>query len=78
MSSLASKDIRRYLLEFSPQPGYVLKLSRIQFEELVEDTIDVDISEQQESNGTRLKLLLKSCTDEQVTNLVNALRALSA
>jgi len=78
MSSLASREIRRYLLEFCPTPGYVLKLTRKKFEELVEDTIDVDISEQTESNGNRLKLLLKSSTDEQVTDLVNTLRELSA
>lgn len=64
------------MAEFSPSPGYVLKLSRKQFEELVEDTIDLDISEQHESNGNRLKSLLKSCTDDQVDSLITALRAL--
>ena len=62
--------------EFSPSPGYVLKLSRTQFEELVEDTIDLDISEMEGSNGKRLKSLLKSCDDAQVDSLIAALRAL--
>lgn len=76
MSTLTNKQIRTLMEEFSPNPGYVLKLTRVQFEELVEDTIDVDISEQPESNGKRFKQLLKSCTDEQVTKLIEALRAL--
>jgi hypothetical protein len=76
MNQLTSKQIRALMTEFSPSPGFVLKLSRKQFEELVEDVIDVDISEQPESNGNRLKSLLKSCTDNQVYSLVTALRAL--
>lgn len=76
MNSLTNKQIRELINEFSPSPGYVLQLSRAQFEELVEDTIDMDISEQPESNGKRLKSLLKSITDEQVTELVAALRAI--
>lgn len=61
--------------EFSPSPGFVLKLSRKQFEELVEDTIDQDISEMEGSNGNRLKQLLKLGTDDQVNSLIAALRA---
>ena len=76
MNQLTNKQIRELMSEFSPSPGYVLKLSRNQFEELVEDTIDLDISEQPESNGNRLKSLLKSCTDDQVDSLIAALRAL--
>lgn len=76
MSSLSNKQIRELLTEFSPSPGYVLNLSRIQFEELVEDTTDIDISESTESNGKRFKSLLKSCSDEQVEALVVALRAI--
>lgn len=75
MNSLTNKQIRELVNEFSPTPGYVLKLSRVQFEELVEDSIDVDISEIEESNGKRLKHLLKTITDEQVEQLVAALRA---
>lgn len=63
------------LVEFCPQPGYVLKLSRAQFEVLVEDILDIDISTMQESNGNRLKYLLQTCTDEQVEQLITALRA---
>lgn len=74
MSSLTSKQIRMYMLEFEPSPGYVLKLSRRQFEDLVLDTIDVDIAEMQESNAKRLKHLLQTCTDEQVRLLIEALR----
>ena len=62
--------------EFSPSPGYVLKLSRKQFEELVEDTIDQDISEMEGSNGNRLKQLLKLGTDDQVNSLITALRVI--
>lgn len=76
MNQLTNKQIRELMSEFSPNPGFVLKLSRKQFEELVEDTIDLDISEQSESNGNRLKSLLKSCNDEQVDSLIAALRAL--
>lgn len=76
MPSLTNKQIRDLMKEFSPSPGYILNLTRTQFEELVEDTIDIDISEQPESNGKRFKQLLKSCTDEQVTKLITALRAL--
>lgn len=61
--------------EFSPSPGFVLKLSRKQFEELVEDAIDQDISEMEGSNGNRLKQLLKLGTDDQVNSLIAALRA---
>ena len=65
------------MLEFSPKSdGYVLKLTRSQFEELVEDAIGIDLSENPESNGKRLKALLKSCTDDQVDALLSALRAI--
>ena len=77
MNSLINKQIRELMNEFSPNPGFVLKLSRKQFEELVEDTIDLDISEMEGSNGNRLKSLLKSCTDEQVDSLITALRSMS-
>ena len=76
MSTLTPKEIRELLLEFSPKSdGYVLKLTRAQFEELVEEATDVDISENTESNGKRLKSLFKTCTDEQVNSLITALRA---
>ena len=75
MSTLTNKQIREFMSEFSPSPGYVLKLSRKQFEELVEDTIDQDISEMEGSNGNRLKQLLKLGTDDQVNSLIAALRA---
>jgi len=76
MNSLTNKQVRELMNEFSPSPGYVLKLTRTQFEELIEDLLDIDISEQLESNGKRLKSLLMTCTDEQVTKLVETLRSL--
>ena len=75
MNSLTSKEKRNLIKEFSPSPGFVLKLSRKQFEELVDDTIDVDLSPNGASNGARFKELLDKCTDEQITKLVTALRA---
>lgn len=42
MNSLTSKDKRKLIKEFSPSPGFVLKLSRAKFEELVDDTINID------------------------------------
>lgn len=76
MNTFTPKQIRELLLEFSPKAdGYVLGLTRAKFEDLVEDILDIDISEQPESNGKRLKVLFKSCTDEQVDTLVTALRA---
>lgn len=71
---MTNKAIREVLTELSPKPGYILNLSRVQFEELVEDTLDIDISEQPESNANRLKALLKSCTDEQCELLLAELR----
>ena len=76
MNKLTSKDKRNLIKEFSPSPGFVLKLSRKQFEELVDDTIDVDISPNGASNGARFKELLNNCTDEQITKLVTALRSI--
>ena len=77
MNSLTPKQIRELLHEFSPKAdGYVLGLTRAKFEELVEDTLDIDVSENPESNGRRLKALLKSCTDEQIDALLTALRSL--
>ena len=78
MNSLTSKQIKSYMAEFCPSSGYVLDLTRAEFEELIDETIDVDISHMSESNGKRLKHLLQTCTDEQVELLVEALRALSA
>ena len=63
------------MAEFSPNPGYVLNLTRAEFEDLVDSAIDVDIADMQESNAKRLKHLLETCTDEQVESLVAALRA---
>lgn len=76
-NTLTTKQVKELMLEFSPKSdGYVLKLTRAQFEELVEEVIDIDISENTESNGKRLKSLLKTCTDEQVSALLTALRAI--
>ena len=77
MSTLTNKQIRELMSEFSPSPGFVLKLSRKQFEELVEDAINQDISELKGSNGNRLKQLLKLGTDDQVNSLIAALREVS-
>lgn len=76
MNSLTHKQIKSYMAEFSPNPGYVLNLTRAEFEELVDEIIDVDILHMSESNGKRLKHLLQTYTDEQVEALVAALRAL--
>ena len=62
------------MTEFSPSPGYVLNLTRVQFEDLVDD-LDIDM-QSTESNGKRLKHLLETCTDRQVESLVAVLRAI--
>lgn len=72
MNSLTHKQIKSYMAEFSSSPGYVLNLTRAEFEDLV-DGLDIDMSST-ESNGKRLKHLLETCTDEQVESLVAALR----
>lgn len=74
-SNMNNKDIRKLLAEFSPKPGYILNLSRRQFEELVEDTLDIDISEQTESNANRFKQLLTAHSADEVEDLLTALRA---
>lgn len=74
MNSLTSKQIKSYLAEFESSPGYVLNLTRADFEDLVDSTIDIDVSDIPESNGKRLKHLLKTCTDEQVSKLIHTLR----
>lgn len=76
MNSLTSKDKRKLIKEFSPSPGFVLKLSRAKFEELVDDTINIDLSTNGASNGARFKELLDNCTDEEITALLAALRAI--
>ena len=63
------------MTEFSPSPGYVLNLTRAEFEDLIDD-LDINMQGMSESNGKRLKHLLQTCTDEQVEALVAALRAL--
>ena len=73
---MTPKQRRDLIKEFCPQPGYVLNLSRKQFEELVEDTLDVDISEVEGSNGKRFEQILKASSDDQVTRLIAALREL--
>ncbi len=74
MNSLTSKQIKAYMAEFSSSPGYVLNLTRAEFEDLVDD-LDIDM-QSTESNGKRLKHLLETCTDRQVESLVAALRAI--
>lgn len=71
---MTNKQIRAILTELSPKPGYILNHTRRSFEELVEDVLDIDISEQPESNANRLKTLLKSCTDEQCNLLLAELK----
>ena len=71
-----NKDIRKLLAEFSFKPGYILNLSRRQFEELVEDTLDIDISKQTESNANRFKALLTAHSADEVEDLLTALRAI--
>ena len=75
MSSLTNKQIRELMSEFSPSPGFVLKLTRAKFEELVDDAIGIDVSKQLGSNGARLKHLFTTLPDSQVNDLVAALRA---
>ena len=70
-----NKQIRELFTELSPKPGHILNLSRRQLEEIVEDVLDIDISEQPESNANRLKTLLKSSTDDQCNQLIAAIRA---
>lgn len=74
-NDLTSKQIKELMLEFSPKSdGYVLKLSRAQFEDLVEEATNIDISDNEESNGKRLKSLLRTSTNEQVDKLITTLR----
>ena len=76
MNRLTNKQIRELMNEFSPKSdGYVIKLSRVQFADLVEESTGIDISDNEESNGKRLKSLLRTCTDEQANSLITALRA---
>ena len=75
MNTLTAKEKRELIKEFSPSPGFVLKLTRMQFEVIVDDTINVDISKSGSSNGARFKHLLDTCTDTQIANLLAALRA---
>ena len=70
-----NKQIRELFIELSHKPGHILNLSRRQLEEIVEDVLDIDISEQPESNANRLKTLLKSLSDEQCKQLIAAIRA---
>ena len=75
MNDLTSKQIKELMLEFSPKSdGYVLKLTRAQFENLVEEATDIDISYNVWSNGKRLKKLLIESSNEQVDKLITALR----
>ena len=76
LMQMNNKDIRKLLAEFSFKPGYILNLSRRQFEELVEDTLDIDISEQTESNANRFKALLTAHSADEVEDLLTALRAI--
>ena len=74
---MTKKEIRTILTEFQGKsPGYILNLSRRQFEELVEDTLDIDISEQTESNANRFKQLLTAHSADEVEDLLTALRNL--
>ena len=74
---MTKKEIRTILTEFQGKsPGYILNLSRRQFEELVEDTLDIDISEQTESNANRFKALLTAHSADEVEDLLTALRAI--
>lgn len=74
---MTKKEIRTILTEFQGKsPGYILNLSRRQFEELVEDTLDIDISEQTESNANRFKQLLTAHSADEVEDLLTALRAI--
>ena len=72
---MTNKQIRELFVELSLKPGHILNLSRRQLEEIVEDVLDIDISEQPESNANRLKTLLKSLSDEQCNQLIAAIRA---
>ena len=74
-NNLTSKQIKELMLEFSPKSDdYVLKLTRAQFENLVEEATDIDISYNVWSNGKRLKKLLIESSNEQVDKLITALR----
>ena len=74
MNALTPKDKRELIKEFSPVPGFVLKLTRMQFEIIVDEATNIDISKSGSSNGARFKHLLDTCTDEQIANLLAALR----
>ena len=71
-----NKQIRELFTELSPKPGHILNLSRRQLEEIVEDVLDIDISEQPESNANRFKQLLTAHSADEVEDLLTALRAI--
>ena len=81
MSSLTSKQVRILLKEFSTKPGYILNLTRAQFEELF-DVLETDIDILSDSYAThgdsvakRFRAFLETASDEDVQIILSELRS---
>lgn len=80
---LTSKQIKHIVREFELTPGYIHTssgpLSRAQFEQIFEDTLDIDILEPEfavlgNSVAKRFKYFLQTATDDQVDQILQTLR----
>lgn len=72
---MTSKQIRKVMEKYSPKPGYILDLTRNQFEELFEDMLDIEVFDTYEgpSVGKTFKSFLKEASDTDIQLILNAL-----
>ena len=69
---MTNRKIKELFKIISPEPGYILDLSRAELEDIVEDTTPYELPSQG-SNGNRLKVFLAKYSEEEMDRLTTAL-----
>lgn len=76
---MTSREIRKFMEEIQPSPGYVLDLGKNELADLVYDLTGLELEDYEQngiSNGKRLVTFLSSASEEQQAVVVAKLREL--
>jgi hypothetical protein len=75
---MTNREVKTLFTEISPNPGFILDLTKSELSDLVYDTVGLELEDYQslgQSSGKMLQSLLLESTDEVTNPLVAALKA---
>ena len=72
---MTNKQIRQIKAKYETKPGYILDLSRKEFEILFEDALDIEVFEEYEgpSVGKTFTSFLKNASQDQINVIITEL-----